>query len=91
MNATDSSTPSETDWDRVDAMADEDIDTSDVPPLTDSFFSRARWRSPREPVEVTLHLDPDLLAWFRRTGADCERRINAALRIYVEAHRERGL
>jgi len=28
-------------------MADEEIDTSDIPPLADSFFENARWRLPR--------------------------------------------
>lgn len=28
-------------------MTDEAIDTSDVPPLTDSFFAEAKWRLPR--------------------------------------------
>lgn len=27
-----------TDWARIDAMSDEDIDTSDIPPLTDEFL-----------------------------------------------------
>jgi hypothetical protein len=29
---------SKTDWARIDAMKDEDIDYSDIPPLTDDFF-----------------------------------------------------
>jgi hypothetical protein len=39
--------PSQTDWARIDQMADEDIDTSDIPPLDDAFFSAAQWRLPR--------------------------------------------
>ena len=38
---------SETDWDRIDRMTDEEIDTSDIPPLTDAFFERARMVLPR--------------------------------------------
>ena len=34
------------DWAQVDALADEDIDTSDVPPLIEDFFRRATWRKP---------------------------------------------
>jgi hypothetical protein len=33
-----------TDWARIDAMTDDDIDTSDIPPLTDEFFSKAKLR-----------------------------------------------
>jgi hypothetical protein len=44
MNST-----SRTDWARIDAMTDEDIDTSDIPPLTDEFFSKAKLRMPSRP------------------------------------------
>jgi hypothetical protein len=32
---------SATDWARIDALTDETIDTSDIPPLSDAFFARA--------------------------------------------------
>lgn len=44
-----------TDWVRIDAMHDGDIDTSDIPPLTEDFFRRARIRMPKQ--EVTVHLE----------------------------------
>lgn len=31
---------SKTDWARIDAMSDEEIDTSDIPPLSDEFLKR---------------------------------------------------
>lgn len=34
------SNSSKTDWDRVGAMSDEMIDTSDIPPLSESFFEK---------------------------------------------------
>lgn len=77
--------PSESDWARVDALADEDIDTTDIPPLTIDFFRRARVRMPKE--QVTVQIDADLLRWFQAQGSNYEQRMNAALRIYVEAHR----
>lgn len=75
----------ESDWARVDAMTDEDIDTSDIPPLTEDFFRRARIRMPKE--RVTVQIDTDLLRWFQSQGQDYERQMNAALRLYVEAHK----
>ena len=75
---------SETDWARVDAMTDEDIDTSDIPPLTEEFFRRARVRMPKQ--RVSVEIDTDLLNWFQAQGNHYERRMNAALRVYVEAH-----
>lgn len=67
-------------------LIDDDIDTSDIPPLTEEFFARARIRTPRQSATVTMHIDPEVLAWFEAQGDDYEQRINAALRIYAEAH-----
>jgi uncharacterized protein (DUF4415 family) len=77
---------SKTDWDRIGAMTDETIDTSDIPPLGKSFFDRATLRVPHQPITVTLHVDSDVLAWFQKQGGQCEPLMNAALRIYAEAH-----
>ena len=78
---------SRTDWSRVAALSDAEIDTSDVPPLADAFFARATVRMPNRPMaELTLHIDPLLLRWFQSQSTQYERLINAALRIYVEAH-----
>jgi len=42
---------SETDWARVDRMTDDEIDTSDIPPLNDAFFERAITVLPRRRVD----------------------------------------
>jgi uncharacterized protein (DUF4415 family) len=81
--------PSETDWKRVDEMTDDEIDTSDIPPLDDSFFAKARLRMP-ERVSVTMRVDADLLEWFRAQGEKYESLINAALRSYVESHEQQS-
>lgn len=36
--------------------------------------------------QVTLRIEPDVLAWFKRQGRGYQTRINAALRAFVEAH-----
>jgi uncharacterized protein (DUF4415 family) len=78
---------SRTDWSRVAALSDAEIDISEVPPLDDAFFARATVRMPNRPMtEVTLHIDPLILRWFQSQSTQYERLINAALRIYVEAH-----
>ena len=78
---------SKTDWSRIDAMTDEDIDTSDIPPLTEEFFSKSRWWKPVKPLNVTIQVDPKTLAWFHAQGEDYEKKMAAALRIYAEAHK----
>jgi uncharacterized protein (DUF4415 family) len=87
MSASDLKKPSETNWTRVDAMTDEEIDTSDIPPLDEAFFADAKLRVP-EKVSVTVNVDADVLEWFRAQGEEFQQRINAALRIYAEAHKE---
>ena len=81
-------TQSKTDWARIDQMTDEDIDTSDSPPLDDDFFAAAEWRMPEKNRAVTLSVDSEVLTWFEEQGADFQQRINAALKIYAEAHQK---
>lgn len=79
---------SKTDWAKIDKMTDEEIDTSDSPPLDDDFFARAEWRMPEKNRAVTLSVDSEVLKWFESQGADFQQRVNAALKIYAEAHQE---
>ncbi|MCA1666631.1 MAG: BrnA antitoxin family protein [Thermomicrobia bacterium] len=80
--------PSETDGEHIDALTDDLIDTSDIAPLDDTFFARARFRRPGKQESVTVHVGPDVLAWFHAQGEQWESRMRAALRIYVDAHQE---
>jgi uncharacterized protein (DUF4415 family) len=88
VSVSDTKKHSRTDWDKVDAMQDEDVDTSDIPLLDDDFFARATLRMPEKQVSVTVNVDADVLAWFRARGEKLENHINAALRGYVEARKE---
>lgn len=75
---------SETDWSRVDAMGDEDIDTSESPTLDEAFFEQADTYLPVQ--QVTLPIEADVLAWFQAQD-DPQARISAALRLYAEVHK----
>lgn len=89
MSERDMDRHSRTDWQKLEAMTDEEIDYSDIPPLDDHFFARATLRLPQQPqVTVTMQVDPDVFAWFDAQDDGWERRMRAALRIYVEAHKE---
>jgi len=82
---------SKTDWARVDAMTDEDIDTSDSPVLTVQFFSRAKpWSPVKAKPQISVSIDAETLAWFEEQGQDSERHLAAALRIYAEAQKYAG-
>jgi hypothetical protein len=46
MSVSDLKKASETNWKRIEAMTDEEIDTSDIPPLDESFFDGAKLHIP---------------------------------------------
>jgi len=76
---------SKTDWARLKAMKDKDIDTSDIPELNDEFFKKAvLW--PGTKKQITLRLDPDVIDFFKKQGRGYQTTINKVLRKYVEAH-----
>lgn len=78
---------SRTDWKRIDAMRDEDIDYSDIPKQGADFFANAiLWPGPKK--QITLRLDPDVLSFFRKHGRGYQSTINAVLRKYMEARKE---
>ena len=80
-----------TDWERLDALQDDEIDLSDAPEITPEMFARAVVRrglkSRPAKKQVTIRLDEDVLRWFRAQGKGYQTRINALLRAYMEAHR----
>jgi len=79
--------PSKTDWKRIDAMRDEDIDFSDIPKQGADFFANAiLWPGPKK--QITLRVDPDVLTFFRKHGRGYQTTINAVLRKYMEARKE---
>jgi uncharacterized protein (DUF4415 family) len=84
------STTDETDWKRINAMKDEDIDFSETPEVTPEMFARGIVRRGLKPVrrkdQLTLRVDSDVVAWYKKQGSGYQTRINALLRAYMEAH-----
>jgi len=80
---------SRTDWQRIETMKDQDIDVSENPELDEQFFKEAIWW-PGPKRQITLRLDPDVLAFFRKRGRGYQTTINAVLRRYVEACKARA-
>lgn len=91
MKKTATSKESRTDWKRVDALEDNDIDFSDSPEVPPKMFARALVRRGLKPVsrkeQLTLRVDSDVLDWFRRQGQGYQTKINALLRAYMDAHK----
>ena len=75
---------------RLDAMTDEAIDYSDIPPLSSEMFAQALVQKGLQPTppktQITLRLDRDVLEWFRNQGKGYQTRINAILKAYKKAH-----
>ena len=78
---------SETNWERLKTISDEEIDTSDIPPLGEEFFAGARLRPPKGKVSVLLNVDEEVAEWYKKQGGNFQNLINAALRDYAETHR----
>jgi len=69
-------------------MTDEEIDTSDIAPLDENFFAKARLRMPKGKVTVMVSIDEETRDWFQAQGEEYKSLMSAALRIYAEAHKE---
>lgn len=79
---------SKTNLDLIDSLTDEEIDTSEIPPLDKSFFANAKLRMPETKTTITIRVDPDVLLWFKQQGKGYQSKINAVLRLYAEAHKQ---
>jgi uncharacterized protein (DUF4415 family) len=66
-------------------MKDSDIDTTDIPPISD--WSRAVVGKFYRPIKkpLTIRLDADVLAWLKGQGKGYQTRINALLRTAMES------
>ena len=84
MNRNDLNNTSGTNWEALAAMSDDNIDYSDIPPLTDEFFERATLRIPAAKAQNLVHLDPDVMKWFQSQGVKPTEMINTVLRRYIE-------
>ena len=84
------SNKSQTDWKRIDALNDEDINLSETPEIPAEMFARAVVRRGLKPTprktQLTLRLDTEVLDWYKNQGAGYQTKINALLRAYMEAH-----
>jgi len=75
-------------WQRLKDLRDEDIDYSDIPPQGGTGWRRVSELVPEEnKQQITLRLDAEVLAFFKSTGRRYQSRINAALREYMNSHR----
>lgn len=62
--------------------SDSDIDYSDIPPLTETFWKNAVRNPLYKPTKTstTIRIDSDVLLWLKAQGRGYPSRINAILR-----------
>jgi len=80
---------SRTDWARVDAMTDEEIeaqmrDDPDWAEFMDVDWSKATLVIPVSKDAISIRLDSDVLDFFKAQGKGYQTRINAVLRHYMD-------
>ncbi|HWU63456.1 MAG TPA: BrnA antitoxin family protein [Ensifer sp.] len=78
-----------TDWTRVDAMTDEDIERAmredpDWAEFIDIDWSNAEWVIPVTKKSISIRLDEDVIDFFKSSGKGYQTRINAVLRHYMK-------
>ncbi len=72
-SGSDRSSKGRTDWERIDALTDEDIEKMAAVDEDNPATGRAHWASARvglPPRKTRIHasLDADVVDWFRRQG-----------------------
>jgi len=78
-----------TDWARLDAMTDEEIDASiandpDWEEFKDIDWSKAVLVIPPKKKAISIRVDEDVLDYFKKEGPGYQRRMNAVLRSYMQ-------
>ena len=85
-----------TDWARVDAMTDQEIENAvksdlDAAPIIDKeWFRTAKLVLPERKVPISLRMDREVVEWFKAHGRQYQSRMNAVLKAYVQAHTKAG-
>jgi uncharacterized protein (DUF4415 family) len=78
-----------TDWARLDAMTDEEIEASIADDPDWAEFKEIDWSDavlvmPARKKAISIRVDEDVLDFFKKEGDGYQRRINAVLRSYMQ-------
>lgn len=70
---------------------DSEIDYSDIPPLDESFWARAKPNPFFKPIKVhaSVRIDADVLVWLKSQGKGYQTRMNAILREAMLHHQQK--
>jgi uncharacterized protein (DUF4415 family) len=75
---------SKEEWERIDAIKDEDINYSEIPEMKDLAGLRPRQarelNTKKEKVLFSCNLDADIVEWLKQDGDSSQNRLNSILR-----------
>lgn len=71
---------------KLDAMQDADIDYSEIPEIDEEFFMAASVLLSPKKEQLTIKIDSDLLEWLKNQGQGYNNHINTILRTYMKYH-----
>lgn len=86
--------PGKTDWARIDALTDKEIDKSiaddpDWAEFKDIDWSKAVLVTPVKKQAISIRVDEDVLKFFKRGGAGYQGRMNSVLRHFFVQSRKK--
>lgn len=78
-----------TDFQRLEEMANSEIDYSACPATTQDFWDGAEVIMPATKKHISLRLDDEVIAFFKKDGQGYQTKINAVLKSYVNSQRKK--
>jgi len=72
--------------DKLRAVKDEDIDTSDIPELDEKWFKNAIIIRSNTKKSTTLRIDTPVLSFYKQQGKGYQTFINEVLKEYAKQH-----
>jgi uncharacterized protein (DUF4415 family) len=91
-----SSRRGKTDWMRINAMTDPQIERAiktgpdAAPILNKEWFEAAKLVLPEPKVPISLRIDREVVEWFKAHGQRYQSRMNVVLKAYMQAQRKAG-
>ncbi len=76
-----------TDYKRLDALSDNEIDYSDIPSFNPVFWQNAEVIDPGKKIPISMRIDADVLKWFKGQDGRYQKLMNTVLRQYMLAKR----
>ncbi|HVL19891.1 MAG TPA: BrnA antitoxin family protein [Amaricoccus sp.] len=70
------------------ALSDDEIDTSDIPELDETFWKTAKLVEPDTTQQVTLRIKKSVIDAYKATGKGYQTRMNAVLESYAKTLRK---